>query len=311
MPQASYQYKFSQQKSLRVEYRGSSEQPGLDQIQPVRENTDPLNISLGNPELRPSFRSNISLNYNAYKVLTSQYVWLNGSYGLTSNPIVSDVTTDAMTGKSTIRSVNMPDKAASYFYFSADMSRKIKALDMSVGLNFGANGNSSYNYINSELNNTKRYSYKADLIFSKYVAKKYNFSSRFGPRYDVSRASINKLGDSDGWGLNGNFEMGVTLPAKFEMKSDARYEYKGRTQTFNETFERLLWNVSLTKKFFKAENLQLAFTVNDLLNQNIGFDRSAYNGNINQSSYTTIKRYAMFSLSWDFNKMGGSTKTQK
>jgi len=49
-------------------------------------------------------------------------------------------------------------------------------------------------------------------------------------------------------------------------------------------------------------------TVNDILNQNVGFDRTAYNGNITQSSYTTIMRYFMFSVIWDFSKMGGNNK---
>ncbi len=310
MPQASYQYRFSQQKSLRINYYGSTNQPTLEQIQPIRINTDPLNISLGNPDLRPSFRSTFSGNYNSYKVLSDQSIWLGGSYSFTTNPIVSDVTTDASTGKSTIRSANISAKTPANFYLYADVGRKIKGIDLSVGLNLGLDGSSSYNYINSELNNTKNYSYQGGISLSKYVDKKYSFYGRFGPTYTISRASIGTLGNSDGWGLSGYLSGGVKLPAKFEINSDAQYEYKGTTQTFNETFTRLLWNASFAKKFFKSENLKLSLTVNDLLNQNVGFDRTAYNGNITQSSYTTIKRYFMFSVSWDFTKMGG-VKTQK
>lgn len=311
MPQASFQYRFSQQKSFRFNYSGSTNQPTLEQIQPIRVNTDPLNIVLGNPNLRPSFRSNFNAGYNSYKVLSDQSIWLNGSYSFTNNPIVSDVTTDATTGKSTVRSVNINNKTPSNFYLYADIGRKLKGVDLSLGLNFGADGSSSYNYINNELNNTKNYSYQGGISFSKYVDKKYNFYGRFGPTYNISRASVGTFGTSDGWGMNGYFSGGVKLPAKFEINSDAQYEYRGKTQTFNETFERVLWNASVAKKFFKAENLKLMLTVNDLLNQNVGFDRTAFNGNITQSSYTTIKRYFMFSVIWDFTKMGGAVKTQK
>ncbi|MCX2573495.1 outer membrane beta-barrel family protein [Pedobacter sandarakinus] len=311
MPQASYQYRFSQQKSFRLSYNGNTNQPSLDQIQPVRVNTDPLNISLGNPDLKPSFRSNVSASYNSYKVLTNQSIWINGSYSFTANPIVSDVVTDAATAKSTYRSVNITDKMSSNYYFYSQASRKIKGIDLNLGLSLSSNGSSSYNYINNELNNTKNYTYEAGINLNKYVEKQYSFYSRFGPTYNVSRASIGKFGNSDGWGWSGYASGNVKLPAKLELSTDAQYEFRGKTQTFNENFERLLWNASLTKKFFKSENLKFSLSVNDILNQNVGFDRSAYNGNITQSSYTTIMRYFMFSVIWDFNKMGGGLKTQK
>jgi len=311
MPQASYQYRFSQQKSFRLSYNGNTNQPSLEQIQPVKVNTDPLNISLGNPDLRPSFRSNFNANYNSYKVLTNQSIWMSGSYTFTANPIVSDVNTDATTGRSTYQSVNITDKMTTNFYAYAQTSRKIKGVDLNVGVNANANGSSSYNYINGDLNNTKNYTYGGGINISKYVEKKYNFYSRFGPTYNVARASVGRFGNSDGWGWDGYASGSAQLPAKFELSTDAQYQFNGKTQTFNENFERLLWNASLTKKFFKSENLKLSMSVNDILNQNVGFSRTAYNGNITQSSYTTIMRYFMFSVIWDFNKMGGGIKTQK
>ncbi|MET4082481.1 hypothetical protein ABIB40_002439 [Pedobacter sp. UYP30] len=311
MPQASYQYRFSQQKSLRINYNGNSNQPSLDQIQPVRVNTDPLNITLGNPDLKPSFRSSLNLNYNSYKVLTNQSIYI-GAYGsLTANPIVSNVTTDQKTGKSTYQSVNIGDKTPSNFSMYGGFGRKIQALDLNVYLNLDASTNSSYNFINDVLNNTQNNSYSGSLSLSQYKNKKYSFSASFGPSYNISKASVGTFGNSSGWGANGNANASVQLPGKFEISTDANYLYTGKTQTFNNSFKRLLWNAALTKKFFKSEDLKLEMKVNDLLNQNVGFDRSAYNGNITQSSYTTIKRYFLFSIMWDFNKMGGGLNAKK
>ena len=309
MPQASYQYRFSQQKSFRISYNGNTNQPSLDQIQPIRVNTNQLNQTIGNPDLRPSFRSNINANYNSYKVLTNQSIWLSGSYSFTSNPIISDVVTSSL-GQSISRAVNISDKMTTNFYANASVSRKIKALDMNVGLNGYTSGSSSYNYINNDLNNTKNYTYQAGVSISKYKEKKYSFYGRFGPTYNVARASVNTFGNSDGWGWTGYLSGDAQLPGKFTIATDGQYEFKGPTQTFNQDFSRFLWNASITKKFFKSENLKFSLAVNDILNQNVGFDRSAYNGNITQSSYTTIQRYFLFSVIWDFSKMGGGLKTQ-
>jgi len=309
MPQASYQYRFSQQKSFRINYNGNTSQPSIDQIQPVRVNTDPLNITLGNPDLRPSFRSNLSASYNSYKVLTSQSIWLSASYSFTSNPIVSNVFTDTV-GKSTFQSVNISDKMPSNFYFYGNFGRKIKGIDMYVGLYANANGNTSYNYINSALNQTKNYTYSGGININKFKEKKYSFYLSFGPNYNTTMASIQQTANSDGWGARGDGSFTVYLPGKFEISTDGEYQFTGKTQTFNENFERFIWNASLSKKFFKAENLKMSISGNDLLNQNVGFSRSAYNGNITQSSYTTIQRYFMFSVSWDFSKMAGDIKKQ-
>jgi len=312
MPQASYQYRFSQQKSLRINYDGNTNQPSLDQLQPVRVNNDPFNVVKGNQDLRPSFRSSINTNYNSYKVLTNQSIWLSGSYSFTSNPIISDVNTDGA-GKSTYTYINFSDKMQTNFYLYGQIGRKIKFLDMNVGLNVDANGNSNYNYIttnqNRVLNNTKNYTFGGGLNVSKYKEKKYNFYVRFGPTYNISRVSVGS--NSDGIGYTGYFYGNLQLPAKFEISSDGDYQYNGKTQVLNKSFERFIWNASLGKKFFKSESLKFSLTVNDILNQNVGFNRMATNTSISETRNTTIQRYLMFSVSWDFNKMGGDIKTQK
>ena len=309
MPQAMYQYNFSQQKSFRINYNGNTNQPSLDQIQPIRVNTDPLNITLGNPDLRPSFRSNISASFNSYKVLSSQSIYIYGYYSFTSNPIVSNVFTDAA-GKSTFQSVNISDKMPSNFNVYSSFGRKIKGVDINTGLGFSMNGSTSYNYINNVLNETKNMTYSPSLNLSKYKDGKYNFYAYAGPSYTTTEASVQQAANSNGWGAQGYFSGSIKLPGKFEINSDGEYTYRGKTQAFNESFTQFLWNATVAKKFFKAQNLKASITGFDLLNQNQGFSRSASNGNITQSSYTTIKRYFMFSVSWDFTKMGGGVKPQ-
>ena len=307
MPQAMYQYNFSQQKSFRINYNGSTQQPSLEQIQPIRVNTDPLNITLGNPDLRPSFRSNISANYNSYKVLSSQSIYISGYYSFTKNPIVSDVTTDT-TGKSTFLAVNLPGKTPSNFSVYSSIGRKILGTNLGVGFNL--NGNTSYNFINSVLNQTKNMTYSPQININRYKDGKYNFYAYFGPQYTTTVASVQQAFNSNGWGATGYFSGSVQLPGKFEIASDGEYTYRGKTQAFNESFKQFLWNATISKKFFKAQNLKTSIQGFDLLNQNQGFNRSAANGNITQSSYRTIRRYFMFTVSWDFTKMGGGVKPQ-
>ncbi|MFD2145048.1 outer membrane beta-barrel protein [Mucilaginibacter antarcticus] len=123
-PNANYSYNFSQQRSLYASYWGNTQQPSIDQIQPVRVNTDPLNIFLGNQSLTPSFSNRFSISFYDYKVLSDQYINFSVSYNFTSNQIINSSETDAA-GKSITRYVNLSDKTPNGYNFWGSYGRKI------------------------------------------------------------------------------------------------------------------------------------------------------------------------------------------
>jgi hypothetical protein len=302
-PQAMYSYKFSQQQFVSLKYNGNTTQPQIDQIQPIRENTDPLNITLGNAGLNPSFAHNLSLSYNSFKMLTGQSLFVYSSFGLTSNAIVSNTSTDAA-GKTVSQSVNLTGKMLADFSLGSRIGRKIKEFDADLGLN--ANGSTSYNYVNNALNTTKSYSLSPSLGISRYKLKAYYFRLSLDPSYSTGSSSLQQQVNNNGWTYHTSGMFNVFLPGKLEIGSDVGYTFVAATASFDKDFEQTELNAHISKKFFKSENLKLNISGNDLLNQNSGFSRNAYANQIVQSSYTTIKRYFLFSLTWDFNKMGGS-----
>jgi hypothetical protein len=308
LPQASYQYRFSQQKSFSIRYSGNTTQPTLDQIQPLRVNTDPLNIVLGNPGLKPSFTNNFNINYNSFRVLTSQYVFLYGNYSITSDPIVSDISTDPVSGKSTSIYLNLPGKQTSMFSFGANFNKKLESLEMNVGLSLNANGNTYYSEVNDALDLTKSFTYSPRFNINKYIEKKYDFYLSAGPTYTISESSLQPLINNNGSGFNGDGGFNIYLPGKLQIGMYDTYQYTAKTESFPTDFSKLLLNAFIIKSFLKSDNLKLELWANDLLNQNVGFSRTASANMITQNSYTTIKRYFMLTISYDFTSMGGSSK---
>lgn len=303
-PQLRYQYRFSQQKSFTISYNGNNSQPGINQIQPVRINDDPLNIVVGNPDLRPSYTNRFNASYNSFKILGNQYVFLSGSFSNTYNPIVSNVFTDEV-GRSVFQYDNFGDKTPMNYSFYSSFSKNLSKWNVNVGANLNTNGNVYYSLANELLNRTTSSSYSGGINIRQYIQKKYDFFLTAGPSYTFGQASLQPDQNNNGWGINGNYSFNVYLPWKFQITSEGRYTFNAATQAFNEPFERLIIDASVSKKFLKDETLRFSVGVNDLLNQNIGFNRFANNTIITQNSYTTITRYLMFSLTWDFNKMGG------
>lgn len=304
LPQASFQHNFSKQKSLEIRYNGNTTQPTLNQIQPIKVNTDPLNIILGNPDLKPSFRSGFNLSYYSYKVLSDQSMYFRLNYSTNYNAIVNNTNTDAA-GKSTFQAVNLADKNPASFSFYGNYGQKIPGTEFRYGMNFNTNSNSYFNMINTVLNQTKSNNYSAGLSLQRYTQKKIEFYFSIGPEYITNESSLQKQINNNGWGANSWFELVLYLPNKFKILSNANYKYQEKTQSFNQDFNRLIWNTTLTKSFMKEESLKLSITGNDLLNQNTGFSRMATSNMISQNNYTTIKRFFMLSLSYDLNHMGG------
>ncbi len=303
-PQASWQHNYTQQGSIRINYNGRSSQPSISQIQPVRVNTDPLNIVLGNPDLTPSFTNSFSANFNSFKMLRGESFFASVSYSTTHNPIVQNTTTDEV-GRSIYISSNLPNEINTTMFGFMNYSRTLKSLNLNVGVNANINGSSSHSMINGELNKMRSSNYSGGINASRNVQGKYDFRVNFGPSYNEGQASLLPSQNNNGWGMNGSYSFNVRLPAKFSIGSTGSYTYTGPTQTFDEKFERFTIDANIQKKFLQDESLVLRLSGQDLLGQNTGFNRSARANFITQTSHTTITRFFMLSVIWDFNRMGG------
>lgn len=302
-PQAMFQYKPSLQKSFTINYNGYNTQPTIDQIQPVRVNTDPLNITLGNADLKPSFTHSMYANYNASKVLSGANTYLYGYFSFTTNAIVNSTVTDQTSGKSTIQYVNISGKSPYNYSLYASSNRKIKAINTNIGLGLNSSGSVSYNYINNALNMSKSFNYSASLSISRYEAKKSSFSIYAGPQYTVNRFSLQSESNNNAAGFNASGYGTYYFPKKFFITTDIRYTYTAKTQVFD-ALNRTVWNASLNKSFFKDDNLTLSLTANDLLNQNRNFNRRITGNTLTQTDVTSIRRYFMFTVIWNFTKFG-------
>lgn len=305
-PQATYQYKFSQQQTLRISYNGSTRQPSIDQIQPIASNNDPLNIIKGNPDLKPSFTNRLNAYYNSYKVLSDQSFYISGNYSFTSNQIVSNQTYDSL-NVSTTRYQNLNGHMPHNYSVYTSLSKKMRWLaNFSVGLSGNTDGGVSYGSVNNVLNTTSWQNYSASLTLSKYMANKYDIYLSYGPNYSFNKTSLQPKLPNNGGGSTGNIYLNFYLPGKVQIGSDGTYQFKEKTRVAD-AYQTFIVNSYISKKFLKSEGLKLTLSGNDILNQNLGINRSTFS----TSTYSTIKRYFLFSITWDFSKMGGAPEPKK
>ena len=106
-PTFDFRYKFNEQSNLRINYNGTVSQPSMTQLLDIVDNTDPQNISKGNPNLKPAFTNKFRLFYNAFRQKHAQSVMTFADFSTTRNAIGNSVTYDGTTGARTVQPVNV------------------------------------------------------------------------------------------------------------------------------------------------------------------------------------------------------------
>ena len=303
-PQGQFSYTFKPQTSLSVSYRGTTRQPNINQLQPLRDNTDPLYEYKGNPDLEVGFNHSFSTFFNQYKVLSRRGVWVNFSYNITNNAIVNSTTFDPATRKQTTMPVNVDGVRNWYFY--GDWNKGGGEKQLGYGIRLNANGGRTFNFVDGEKNTSDFNSYRVGLSLSYDVPEKRSFELRPELGYNRSRASLNQKVDNNYFSYGGALNGFIMLPGKVELRSDVNFDLRQRITAFNANTDIIQWNASLAKKVFKDKSGKLFLITNDLLDQNRGFTRNINSSFITEDRFSRVSQYFLLKFEWSFTKMPGA-----
>jgi hypothetical protein len=300
-PQASLGYSFTTQRRLSFQYSGNTVQPTLQQIQPVLTNEDPLNITIGNPALKAQFQNRINLNFFDYQVLTERSIWVNMNYNFTQNAISNQVTVDS-TGRRVSQAINVNgnyDLQASLDYYF-----KWRAPGLNIGFYTSTSQSNNVSVVDGLPNSTHSGNYRLGMNLNKSKDKKFEFGMEATAMFTHSKSSINTSVTTDYWTYDIMPTLDIYFPAKFQLHTDCDINLRQKTIVFTGNNDVALVNAWLGKKFLKNDALLIKASGNDILNQNLGFNRTVNSNFISQNTYATIKRYFMLSVVWNFNKTG-------
>ncbi len=301
-PNAGLQYSFAPQERLSINYYGNTKPPTLQQLQPIANNENPLNVVTGNPGLKPQFANNFRLNFNDFKIFTDEEIWASATYSFTSNAISDALTVDDTTGKQTTQSVNVSGN----YSLGANASYGFKWKGPDMHFRFGGSVQQSNNVtiVDDVVNATRSGTYGADFGFWKFKEKKYDVHIRFNANYTTSKSSDDPTLTTHYFTYEIEPSADVFLPLHLQIHADGDFNIRQKTPVFTSNNDVYIVNAWFGKKLLKNDQLLLKAAVNDLLDQNNGFSRNVSSSIITQNTYTTIKRYFMFSVVWNFAKAG-------
>lgn len=296
LPNFSYQFKPSMAKRINIRYNTSSAVPSINDLQPVRDNTNPNNIQEGNPDLKPNYQHQLNFNANIWQAMTGRYIWSGGNATYTQNAFANSTTIDPF-GRTISKTVNVDGNMFATIYAGGGypiLNRKI-TFEPSINASYFRNKNFINGFLNTTSTTTLNGAFSIELSLDSL-----EMSIGTDYTYVVPITTLNSFSNqpysTQNYSMNGDWR----LPAHFRFKWEVNYTLnRGRAASFNRNF--LIIDAELQKAFLKTENLILGFSINDLLNQNLNLQRTVSSNMITDNYTRIISRYFLVRLTYKFN----------
>ncbi len=303
-PSANFTYNYKSNHSLRFNYNGNTNQPSLNQLQPLRNNNDYFNQYVGNPDLKPSFANTFRLSHNSYNFLKELNTYQSFSFRTVQNAISNSRVTDLDSGKTTTKPVNINGNFSIGFYGGTWF--KLKKLNVQVGFNPNVSFNKAANIINNVKSFANTLNTGISVYLSKSKDKKYDISLNNEFSYNRNTTTQNSVVKKFNTN-NTSLYTTVYYKKTWSITTDYNFFIRQKTVDFQDNLTNQLWNAKL-QKTFKNDEFTAYIMVRDILNQNIGINRSFYENTIVEERNDRLKRYGMIGFTWNFKNKSATAK---
>jgi len=315
-PTARLEFEFSDYEFLRLNYRGQTSQPSINQLSPVPDNSNPLYITLGNPSLNPSFNHRVGLDYRKTNMQTFGSIGFMTNFTYTKDAIVnaSWYTPEGVQYTLPLNADGPSYNGMLMVMGNTPLGGRDSKFSMNSFTRFSANSSLSYSGSGDaktleeilaskglQEGRTTSLGINENLTF---VYRNNWLETRLGGVIGYNRAwyTIQTNQNTETWNNQITAEINADFPWQMEVKTDGRYFiYHGYSDGYNEN--KFVWNAEIAQPFFNSK-LTLRVKVYDILNKSQNINRTTTDNYVQDSWSNTLGRYVMVSLTFKFGSFG-------
>ena len=306
-PIARLDYRFSDDKFLRIRYRGRTSNPSINQMMPVNDNSDPLKITVGNKNLKPEFTHSLTTEYRTNNRSTFSFFSMGADFSYTKDDIVATkkYTEDGVM----VSSYENTDKGVYSASGRIMMNTPIARSNFSINSFTMVRYNNGVSYVmdagawtenvttNLNISEMLRLTYRNDWA-EVIVGGRVNYRNAW---YTVS-----SMEDVSTWTNSINGSVNFTVPGGINLRSDVNHTfYIGYDEGYNEP--TTVWNAEISKTLFKNA-ATLKFKVYDILKQARNTSVTTTENYVQNVTNNTLGQYFMVTLTWRFGNFGDMKK---
>ncbi len=303
VPIVGFQHDFSNKSRFDFNYISNINEPEIEQLQPIIDNSNPFNLYIGNPNLKPEKTHNANLNYMFYSQFSFTSWFVSFRSTLTENKIVESFKTDSLFRRTT--SPINSDKSNYYFSLRSNFSTPIRKLKTKIGMNISSTLTSG-NYLQNDVSyNSNRYTNTFGVTIEN--RKKDNFDLLVG-----NKTSFNQTIYQNSESLNRNYySTNYYIDFKLFIKNWTLTTSVDNTYYIGDVFKEdaniIFWKAALQYSFLKRK-FKAEASIVDVLNKDNGLSRNSALSYIEQTNMNTLGRYFMFTLYYNISSFGGNNE---
>jgi len=307
-PTLDFRYRFSKQSNLRINYRGTTSQPSMTDLLAIRDDSDPLNITEGNPGLKPSFTNSFRLFYNTYIQNHQRAVMTFINYTNTRNSISNMVTYDDLTGGRTTRPENINGNwniDGAFMFNTAIDSTGYWSVNTFTNLRY----NNYVGYLSLDgkdsQKNTTRTTSVGERLSGSFRNDWLDVTLDGSLDYTHTRNLLQSQNNLNTWQFAYGGTVSLYLPWGMSLSTDmhenSRRGYNDASMNTNE----LVWNAQLSQSFLRGKALTVSLQYYDILHNQSNFSRTINAMQRSDTQYNSINSYAMLHVIYRLNIFGG------
>ena len=311
-PMLDYRYRFSKTTMLHVTYRGRSQQPNMIDLLPIRDDTNPLNVRVGNPDLKPAFMNNMYLMFNSFDPKKQRSVMVHAMFRHTTNNISNRRIYDEATGGYIIRPENINGNWMTNGMVGGNFALKDKRFTIGTYTSGGFNRMVSYisnrqQMMDTDKNITKQTNL-GERLRGTFRNDWWEFSLNGSIRYKHSRNSYQEANNMDTYDFSYGASTNVNLPWNMSVSTDiSQSSRRGSTEPSMNRNE-LIWNAQIAQNFLKGNAATVSIQFYDILKRQSNISRVISAAERSDNEYNAIYSYCMVHFIYRLNIFGGGSK---
>ena len=312
-PNMDLRFRFSKVSQLRFTYRGRSNQPTMENLLPITDNSNPLNIRMGNPGLKPSFAHTMRLFYNTYNAEKQRGIMTHFSFTATQNSISNSTRYNEETGGLITRPENINGNWNAFGMFGFNTALRNKKYTINTFTNINYQNNVAFLYNQDTKNNDRNTSTGLTLgerVTGSYRNDWFEFSLNGSINYTAERNKLRPENNQEPYTYSYGASTNITMPWKMTLATNIANQSRRGYRDSSMNRDELIWNAQLAQSLLKGA-ATVSFEVYDILRQQSNISRSLSADMRSVSEYNGINSYCMVHFIYRLNIFGSKAAREK
>lgn len=318
LPNAQINLPLSKKENIRIFYRANTNAPSVNQLQNVIDNTNPVVLSVGNPDLDQSYSHRVGGRYQYTNTSKGNSIFVN-FFGSMTNDYVATATFRAekdsvlsptvtwRENTTLTKPVNLDGQRN--FNVFVTYAQPLKFIKTNINLNAGFVMNRTPGLIDNKTGITRSFNYNAGVVLASNISQYVDYTISYNGSFNNAKSTLEANAENKYFSHSASARLNLLSKKGWLFNTDLTNQlYSGMSDGFNQSY--WLWNMAVAKKLFKGQKGEIRLSVFDLLNQNQSITRTVSDLYIEDMNTKVVQQYFMLTFTYNLKNFGKAPARQ-